>query len=240
MSSKIFFYVVRHGKTLLNTLERVQGWCDSPLTPEGIEAAQDLGAGLKEIAFDAAYTSDLRRTRQTAELILKEKGQAELPVTELEGLREACFGGYESDCNHKMWRDAALYLHYTDEESMSKDVFAGKISNHKILDAIQVLDKMGMAESYAQVEKRTQDALFGIAQKEAENGRDKNILVVSHGMSIICMLSSLGGNALLKNYLDNAAVCLVEYSDGHFTIRSMGDMSYMQQGRKRRQGAMQI
>ncbi|MDR1877109.1 MAG: phosphoglycerate mutase family protein [Flavobacteriaceae bacterium] len=34
MSPKITFYIVRHGKTILNTLGRVQGWSDSPLTQE--------------------------------------------------------------------------------------------------------------------------------------------------------------------------------------------------------------
>ncbi len=27
-------YVVRHGKTMFNTLQRVQGWCDTPLTAQ--------------------------------------------------------------------------------------------------------------------------------------------------------------------------------------------------------------
>ena len=108
MSSVITFYIVRHGKTLLNTLDRVQGWCDSPLTTEGIEVAQYLGAGMHNIHFDTAYCSDLRRTRQTVETILKEKGQENLPITEIFGFREACFGGYESDFNKKMWGDAAL------------------------------------------------------------------------------------------------------------------------------------
>ena len=25
-------YLMRHGQTLFNTLNRIQGWCDSPLT----------------------------------------------------------------------------------------------------------------------------------------------------------------------------------------------------------------
>ena len=30
-------YIVRHGKTMFNTLARVQGWCDTPLTKSGRE-----------------------------------------------------------------------------------------------------------------------------------------------------------------------------------------------------------
>lgn len=29
------FYLMRHGQTLFNTLNRIQGWCDSPLTEKG-------------------------------------------------------------------------------------------------------------------------------------------------------------------------------------------------------------
>ena len=29
------FYIVRHGQTLMNSLDRAQGWADSPLTEAG-------------------------------------------------------------------------------------------------------------------------------------------------------------------------------------------------------------
>ena len=232
MSSILTFYIARHGKTLLNTLDKVQGWCDSPLTKEGIEVAEYLGAGLKGIYFDSAYSSDLRRTRQTAEILLKEKGQDELPITEIFGFREACFGGYESDYNKKMWNDASLFLQYLSMEDMYKDVFEGKISSGDVLDVISKLDKMGMAENFGQVENRSQKALRKIAIKESEDNRDKNILVISHGMCIICMLYNLGGKELLKSHLENAAVCKVIYRAGKFTVESMGDMSFVEKGRE--------
>lgn len=46
-------YFARHGKTLLNTFDRVQGWADSPLTEDGRRVARYLGAGLKGIKFDS-------------------------------------------------------------------------------------------------------------------------------------------------------------------------------------------
>ncbi|MEN9918179.1 MAG: hypothetical protein RL662_615 [Bacteroidota bacterium] len=232
MTPIITFYIVRHGKTLLNTLDRVQGWCDSPLTPEGIEVAQYLGAGLLDTAMDSVYTSDLRRTRQTAETILNEKGQPNLRINELFGFREACFGIYESDFNSKMWGDVSLFLQYTTKEAMYKDIFGGKISNKEVLDTISKLDPMQLAESFEQVETRSQEALNEIAEKESTDQSNKNILVVAHGMSIICMLYNLGGKELLKQHLDNASVCKVIYQNGAFTVQSMGDMSYVDKGRE--------
>ena len=231
MSSTITFYIARHGKTLLNTLDRVQGWCDSPLTPEGIEVAQFLGAGLRDIRLDAVYASDLRRTRQTAEVVLSQQGQTDLPINEVYGFREACFGSFESDFNAKMWGNVALFLQYVKMEDMYRDVFHGKISNKEALDVISKLDHMGLAETFEQVETRSQSALREVAAKETADGKDKNVLVIAHGMSIICMLQGLGGKELLKGHLENAAVCKVTYRDGKFDVQSMGDMSYVHAGR---------
>lgn len=232
MSCTLTFYIARHGKTLLNTLDKVQGWCDSPLTDEGIEVARFLGAGLSDISFDSAYSSDLNRTRWTAEIVLKEKGQGSMPVTEMFGFRETCFGGYESDFNKKMWGDASLFLQYTSAEDMYKDIFGRKITSGDVLDVIAKLDKMGLAETFARVENRSQEALRQIAEKESEENKDKNILIISHGMCIICLLYNLGGKELLTSHLENAAVCKVVWHDGKFSVKSMGDMSYVENGRK--------
>lgn len=55
---KVTFYIARHGKTLFNTMDRVQGWSDTPLTEQGREVAEDLGRGLKNSKFKSAYSSD--------------------------------------------------------------------------------------------------------------------------------------------------------------------------------------
>lgn len=231
MSSKITLYIARHGKTMMNTLDRVQGWCDSPLTKEGIDVARYLGYGMSDINFRTAYCSDLRRTVQTTKIVLGAKGQEDILVIELAGLREACFGSFEADFNHHMWNSAALYLHHTSSESMIKAIMEKEISYREVLDAVKKLDKMGMAENFSQVEARTQESLLEIAKNESQYG-DGNILVISHGMSILAMLLGLGGDKLFKKPLENAAVCKVIYQDGKFTVESMADMSYVEKGKK--------
>ncbi|NCE66425.1 histidine phosphatase family protein [Pseudoflavonifractor sp. 524-17] len=39
----VTFYIVCHGQTLLNQLDRAQGWSDSPLTALGEQAAPGSG-----------------------------------------------------------------------------------------------------------------------------------------------------------------------------------------------------
>lgn len=228
--TKITFYVVRHGKTLMNTLDMVQGWCDSPLTEEGQEVAVHLGRGLKDIHFRAAYCSTLSRTHQTAELVLKAKGQEELEIIERDGFKEACFGSFEGGPNKLMWGNAALFLQFVSLEEMNQAVFSKKITQTKVLETIKKLDTLGLAEDYETLQTRTQSALREVAEAEAEKG-DANILVIAHGMSILGMLGSLGGNELLKSHLDNASVSKVIYQNGKFTVESMGDMSYVEKGK---------
>lgn len=229
----ITFYIARHGKTLMNTLDRVQGWCDSPLTDEGIEIAQALGHGLKDMPFRAAYCSDLRRTMETTRVALQTMGQDNIPVTEMFGFREACFGSFEADFNNTMWGSAALYLHYASIEKMYEALAKKELSYDKVLDAVSAIDRMDMAEDFATLEERTQKALKEIAEKETESGSG-NILIIAHGMSILGMLYNLGGKDILEKPLDNGAVCKVTYQDGKFSVKSMSDMSYVEKGRMRK------
>ncbi len=83
-SGEMTFYVVRHGQTLFNVMGKVQGWCDTPLTDEGVRAAQSLGRGLAEVDFAAAYSSDSGRAVHTLDELLGaragEQGAASAPL----------------------------------------------------------------------------------------------------------------------------------------------------------------
>lgn len=235
MNSKVTFYIARHGKTILNTLGKVQGWSDSPLTQEGIKIAEYLGAGLADIQFSSAYCSDLRRTRETINIVLECCGQKEMQVIEKSEFREVCFGCYESDITNFMWKDAALYLQYRSSKDLLRDVFDIKkpITYEQVANTIKILDELQMAEGFDEVEKRTQKALFEIVEKENASGKNRNVLIVAHGMCITFMLQNLGGRDLLTDDLGNASVCKVIFENGKIKVESMGDMSYVEEGRKR-------
>ena len=63
-------YIVRHGITEWNALQKVQGSVDIPLAEEGIRLARLTGEALKDVHFDLCFSSPLQRAKQTAELIL--------------------------------------------------------------------------------------------------------------------------------------------------------------------------
>ena len=85
--------LVRHGQTLFNAKNRIQGWCDSPLTELGLQQARNTAAELKKrgYAFDAAYASVSERAWRTLEEIY------DGPYTLERELKEMNFGALEGD-----------------------------------------------------------------------------------------------------------------------------------------------
>ena len=108
---KINLYLMRHGETIINRAHRTQGWCDGVLTESGIEVAINAGVGLRDIKFDAVYSSDLGRAVKTATIVINEnKANEKIKLQELEGLREVYFGKYEGELESVMFNDIMSYL----------------------------------------------------------------------------------------------------------------------------------
>lgn len=69
--------LVRHGESTFNVDRIVQGHNDqSFLTEAGRSGARQAGIALKDVKFDAIYSSPLRRARETAEIIRSTWGEA--------------------------------------------------------------------------------------------------------------------------------------------------------------------
>ena len=62
-------YLMRHGETLFNVRRKIQGWCDSPLTENGVKQAKAVREILKDIQFDHYYSSTAERCCDTLEIV---------------------------------------------------------------------------------------------------------------------------------------------------------------------------
>jgi broad specificity phosphatase PhoE len=87
----MLMFLVRHAESTWNRLKKIQGQRDPHLSSYGKREANLLGKRFKELSFDAAYSSPLRRAHETARVILGKK--AEIIVEE--GLREVSLGDWE-------------------------------------------------------------------------------------------------------------------------------------------------
>jgi probable phosphoglycerate mutase len=84
--------LVRHGETTWNAMNKVQGQLESPLSPRGVAQAEALARRLQHEPFDAMYSSDLSRARDTAKKIAALSGHDIVVDTRL---RERHYGMFQ-------------------------------------------------------------------------------------------------------------------------------------------------
>ena len=164
------FYVVRHGQTLLNQLDRAQGWADSPLTASGRQTAKELGKALSSITFQAAYTSDTYRAFHTARLVLEENNQPDIPIHQETRLREWCLGIMEAEQNSIFIKSVSEWLGGVSFSEMNKRL-------PEVAAAIKQHDTTGMAESFEQICERLKSFFLSAGSSYPDGS---NILIVSH------------------------------------------------------------
>lgn len=85
-------YVVRHGQTDWNIQGKIQGLTDIELNETGIKQALQTAKLLENINFDVIYSSPLKRTVKTAELINKYHN---VEIITDKRLAERSFGDFE-------------------------------------------------------------------------------------------------------------------------------------------------
>ena len=207
----VHFYLVRHGQTQLNRYHRLQGITDSPLTKKGIRRARRLGIQLQNIRFTEVYTSDLKRTQETARIILSEN-QKELPkIIRNPGLREISFGNFEEMKNRHMVPNAIKKLGIG-------QIFSAAISKKRVAAVTNLFGKMdegAQIEDAKQLNARITRTLSNIGKQYEE--QNVNILIVAHALILSLFIESLSGDVPLF-LLKNARVSQVDYAKGKFEI----------------------
>ena len=214
----VTFYITRHGQTVYNVASRVQGWCDSQLTDEGIRVARLLGRGLAEVPFAQAYCSDAGRAVQTLNAVLAarvdENPQAALPFIHVPDprLREWCYGNLEAG--------PGTELHAALTRGFGEDLPFDEL-NRRLPQVAEVLadqDDTGRAERFDQVKARL-ESFFAEAGKQALAAGGGNVLVVTHSFvvrSVMYLLDPSRVNDPLK--IKNASVTQVTYDGETFTL----------------------
>ena len=124
---KITFHYVRHGETLFNQLERMQGWCDSPLTQRGIQQALEVRQQLLPIPLNRAFSSTSERCIDTANIILSGRN---VPLITTKGLKEVSFGRWEGEKTSLIQQELLLHRQtqdYSDFGGESKEEIRRRI-----------------------------------------------------------------------------------------------------------------
>ena len=175
--------LVRHGQTRYNAQQRLQGWCDSPLTPHGLAGVRITATFLSRHQFTAAYVSPSGRAQATAREILAYHPSA-LLFTDPD-LREFGFGDLEAR------PETDLVARY-DSEKMFADVVHGRFAG------------IPRGETGPAFLARVDQAFTRIEQSHSQG----HVLVVSHGLTLRAYLTMINPRPILP--LPNASISTVE------------------------------
>lgn len=188
--------LVRHGQTEYNAENRLQGWCDSPLTPRGLAGVRTTAAHLAGRPFIAAHVSPLGRAQATAHEILAHHPSAP-PVTDPD-LREFGFGDFEAR------PEAELFARY-DPDTMFTEVLRGTFAG------------IPRGEAGRDYLARVRAAFARIERSHGEG----HVLVVSHGLTLLTYLTMIDPRPIAP--LPNASISTVEvHPDGHRRVITVG------------------
>ncbi|AEH56907.1 histidine phosphatase family protein [Streptococcus parasanguinis] len=224
--AKTRLFIIRHGKTMFNTIGRAQGWSDTPLTAEGERGIQALGIGLREsgLEFARAYSSDSGRAIQTMGIVLDElELKDQIPYRFDKRIREWCFGSFDGAYGGELFHGVVPRV--LDVEDYKK------LTLEELANGIYQVDTAGWAEPWEVLKERILEGFEAIA-KEVEGNGGGNALVVSHSMTIGALVCLLHPATKLNPGVQNGSITLLEYENGQFEVKTIGDISYREVGEK--------
>lgn len=194
-------YITRHGKTQWNTIKKLQGWQDSPLTEEGINRAEKLANRLKFIDFNKIYSSPQKRALDTAKIL----NTKDVEIQILDELKELGLGKWEA------MRLEEVEKKYPEE-------------HYLYFNKPHLYEPLG-GETFDELFLRVKKALKEIISTKAEN-----VLIVSHGVTIKAIIAILkeieieefgkmrvftGTSLTVFEIEDDRVNCILEGDDSH-------------------------
>ena len=223
-------YIVRHGQTLFNYLERVQGWSDSPLTERGIRQGKAVAKYLSSVSFDQVYSSDAKRAMDTANFIIQKQKNPSLVLETTPLLREAYYGSFEGGSEEGPWGpvfDAYGYdrsLILTDFNQVYREGFS-KYSNEDIRNIIAESDPMQLAENYDEYSVRVKQFLDEVTS----DNKSENILVVNHGGTAQLLIELLLEDSSGYTETYNSSTTIIEINPEGNSMLDFNNISYFQE-----------
>jgi len=159
------FYLIRHGQPQQHRDKIFLGQTDVPLSDEGRKQAEKAKAALP-VGIHRIYSSDLKRARETAQIICSE-------VTEVKGFREMNLGSWDGRYIEDIRGEfPELY------EKRGKNLFSFKTGNK--------------AENFYDLQYRVVKALTDILKKDDS----REIFIVVHSGVIRCIENNLKGGSV--------------------------------------------
>lgn len=204
--------LVRHGQSVWNLENRFTGWTDVDLSEQGIQEAKDAGCILKEKGyhFDVAFTSYLKRAKETLNYILDEM-QEDIPIHSSWKLNERHYGALQGfnkeetkqkygEEQVKLWRRSVSVrppaLTFEDARYPGKDPLYKDLKPSELPLTENLQDTLKRVFSYWQ------------SDIKPELLKGKKVIIVAHG-------NSLRGLIQYLDHLSDEEVMQLEIETGN-------------------------
>lgn len=198
-------FLVRHGETEWNRINRFQGISDIPLNAKGKAQAEALAQVLKDETIHVVYSSPLIRARETARAIrhfhpsslyVEEEGLKEMDLGDFEGM-EASDWAKEYPKFRKKWRKSPSSI------------------------------KLPGGESLKGVQVRAVNVLESIIQKHSS---ETSLLICSHNFvihAILCHALEMSLDNFREIKQETAALNLLYKLDDRLVVEKVNEISHL-------------
>lgn len=185
--------LIRHGESRWNVGNKFTGWVDVPLSPKGVDEAVFAADKLKEMKFDVAFTSMLKRAQVTLTVLLSEQNRTGIFIN--------------NNYKHK-------WMKYSGKLNMDEiPIFQSVMLNERYYGVLQGMDKDQARQKFGEDNVLQWRRSFDIAPPEGESLKDvhdrvnpyfiqkiwpqvvqnKNVLLVAHGNTLRALIKELDG-----------------------------------------------
>ncbi len=192
-------YIVRHAEAEGNLFRRIHGQTEGKVTENGKRQIEALEQRFSQIPVDVCLTSDLLRTRTTAQAVCRPNGLQMQPEPRFREVHLGC------------WEDVPFGQLYA-KQSKAMEQF----------DYDPVNWKVEGSEPFSSYTSRFLEAM----KEAAEQYRDGTICIVSHGAVIRGVLQTLFPH-MPAGHSDNTAVTLLTEENGVYTPVYFNDNSHL-------------
>lgn len=189
------FYFIRHGETLFNVKDLVQGWADSPLTQKGKQQAKNLSKYIINYPIEYIYCSSTNRVYDTARLIFKDR-----EIIRTDALKEFHFGTKEGDPNSTIFDGIGVFDDFVDGLKVGWRDFGGENNDDVMSRLLPLMDEL--------------------SQKFPQG----HIAMVSHGCTIAALCDYINPNRAQwyrshHQDIENCSITIIEKNNQQFILK---------------------
>ena len=200
LQNKSRFILARHGETILNLEHRWQGMGDSKLTEEGVKQAELLGKAMKRYNISRIITSQLRRARETGNIVAGINGIRSISSTEF--LNERNLGIMEG---------------LTPEEIRRKFSVDFKFITSTDIDEFEGVEPW----------KSFVGRIFSYLEDLHDRNYEGTTLLLAHGGVMRAVYNTLTNSNEQKVVFFNCSYMMLHVENRNFTIDSISSPGYL-------------